>query len=142
MLTPRAGDGFRRELFAVGLGAGGPVAMGFGPSKTGDKALYYTTFAGGRQVRRIVHTAGNLAPVAAADTVGANYGSSLTMYFDVSGSRDPDDDTPLTYVWDFGDDGGAPTETTDPATSHTYKESEKFTVTLAVRNALGEPTLR
>ena len=88
MLTPRAGDGFRRELFAVGLGVGGPVAMGFGPYKTGDKALYYTTFAGGRQVRRIVHTAGNLAPVAAADTVGANYSSSLTMDFDVSGSRD------------------------------------------------------
>jgi hypothetical protein len=37
---------------------------------------------------------------------------------------------------------GAPTETTDPATSHTYKESEKFTVTLAIRDALGEPTLR
>jgi hypothetical protein len=87
--------------------------MGFGPYKTRDKALYYTTFAGGRQVRRIVHTAGNLAPVAAADTVGANYGSSLTMDFDVSGSRDPDGDTPLTYVWDFGDDGGGRTDRDD-----------------------------
>jgi len=81
--------------------------MDFGPYKTGDKALYYTTFNGdgGGQVRRIVHTAGNLAPVAAADTVGANYGSSLTMDFDGSGSGDPDGDTPLTYLWDFGDGG-------------------------------------
>ena len=135
VLTPRTG-GFDRELFAGRLGTGGPIAMAFGPYKTGNQALYYTTFAGGGQVRRIVHTGGNSAPVAAADTVGTNYGSSLTMDFDGSESRDPDGDTPMTYVWDFGD-GNAPTETADPTISHTYQGPGKFTVKLTVRDSLG-----
>ena len=42
------------QVFADGLGGGGPVAMTFGP----DNALYYTTFAGGGQVRRIAYTGG------------------------------------------------------------------------------------
>jgi hypothetical protein len=66
--------------------------MEFGPYGTANKALYYTTFANGGEVRRIFHTGGNLAPV--ADAAGANYGSSLAMAFDGSGSRDPDGDTP------------------------------------------------
>ncbi|MBA2713570.1 MAG: PQQ-dependent sugar dehydrogenase, partial [Rubrobacteraceae bacterium] len=92
-LTPLAGGGFKRELFAGGLGGGGPISMDFGPYGTAGKALYYTTFAGGGQVRRIVHTAGNQAPVASARTV-QNYGP-LTLSFDGSASRDPDGNTPL-----------------------------------------------
>ena len=137
MLMPRTGGGFERKLFADGLGGGGPVAMDFGPYKTTDKALYYTTFAEGGQVRRIFHTGGNQAPVASAETAGANYGSSLTMDFDGSGSRDPDGNTPLTYVWNFGD-GGTPVETSTPTFSHTYQEPGKFTVTLTVRDSLGK----
>jgi hypothetical protein len=136
-LTPRAGGGFRRELFVGGLGQGGPVTMDFGPYKTGDTALYYTTFDGGGQVRRIVHTAGNLAPVAAADTAGENYDASLTMDFDASGSRDPDGDTPLTYLWSFGD-SSEPLETADPTTNHTYAETGKYNVTLTVEDNLGK----
>jgi glucose/arabinose dehydrogenase len=48
------GTGFRRTLFAK-VGGGGPVAMEFGPSDSGQ-ALYYTTFADGGQVRRIAYT--------------------------------------------------------------------------------------
>jgi glucose/arabinose dehydrogenase len=139
-LSPRAGGGFKRELFAGGLGAGGPIAMDFGPYGTADRALYYTTFAGGGEVRRIVHSGGNLAPVAAADTTGTNYSSSLTMTFDGSGSRDPDGDTPLTYVWNFGD-SSAPTETTDPTVNHTYPEPGKFTVKFTVRDNLGKESV-
>jgi glucose/arabinose dehydrogenase len=58
-LTPRAGGGFKRELFAGGLVGGGPIAMDFGPRGTTDRALYYTTFARDGQVRRMVHSAGN-----------------------------------------------------------------------------------
>jgi hypothetical protein len=68
--------------------------MDFGPYRTTDRVPYYTTFADDGEVRRIVHTTGNLAPVAAADTTGANYSSSLTINFAGSGSRDPDDDIP------------------------------------------------
>jgi glucose/arabinose dehydrogenase len=137
-LTPRTGGGFERELFAGGLGTSGPIAMDFGPYRTTDRALYYTTFAGDGEVRRIVHTTGNLAPVAAA--TGANYSSSLTMNFDGSASRDPDGDTPLTYVWNFGD-GSAPTETTEPTVNHTFPESGKFTVRLTVRDNLGKESV-
>jgi hypothetical protein len=141
-LTPRTGGGFDRELFAGELGKGGPIAMDFGPYRTTDRALYYTTFGdfGDGEVRRIVHTTGNVAPVADADTTGANYSSSLTLNFDGSGSRDPDGDTPLTYVWNFGD-GSAPTETTEPTVNHTYPEPGKFTVRLTVRDNLGKESV-
>jgi hypothetical protein len=110
--------------------------MTFGPYRTTGRALYYATFDGGGQVRRIAHTAGNQAPVAVAETVGDNYGP-LSMNFDGSESRDPDGDAPLTYVWDFGD-GTAPRETTTPTTNHPYLMAGKYTVTLTVRDSKGE----
>jgi glucose/arabinose dehydrogenase/PKD repeat protein len=136
-LTPQTGGGFKRELFAGGPETAGPIAMEFGPYGTADRALYYTTFENGGEVRRIAYTTGNLAPVADADTSGPNFGSSLTMGFDSSGSRDPDGDTPLTYAWDFGD-GSAPIETPDPTVNHTFPKSGKFTVRLTVRDQLGK----
>ena len=48
--------GFRRTLFATIPGPG-PVALAFGPFANG-RALYYTTFANGGQVRLIDRTAG------------------------------------------------------------------------------------
>ena len=59
MLEPRDGGGFAETEFATNLDGGGPIAMTFGPYMTSDKALYYTTFAGGGQVRRIAHTGGS-----------------------------------------------------------------------------------
>jgi glucose/arabinose dehydrogenase len=49
------GIGFDRTVFA-NVGGGGPIALEFAPS--GTKDLYYTTFAGGGQVRRIAYTPG------------------------------------------------------------------------------------
>jgi len=46
---------FDRTPFA-NVANGGPIAMAFSPS--GTKDLYYTTFAGGGQVRRIAYTPG------------------------------------------------------------------------------------
>lgn len=136
MLAPRDGGGYTSTLFASGLGGGGPVSMAFGPYDS-DKALYYTTFAGGGQVRRISYEAGNRTPIAVAETVSENYGSSLAINFDGSKSSDPNGNTPLTYVWDFGD-GSTPEETTESTTNHTYKESAKYTVTLKVRDNEGK----
>jgi PKD repeat protein len=109
--------------------------MAFGPYKTTGKALYYTTFAGGGEVRRIVHTAGNLAPVAVAETAGNNYGP-LTMDFDGSKSNDPDGDEPLTYEWDFTSDGTV--DATVAAATHTYPSPGKYTATLTARDSLGK----
>jgi glucose/arabinose dehydrogenase len=47
------GTGFDRNPFA-NVANGGPISMVFSPS--GTKDLYYTTFAGGGQVRRIAYT--------------------------------------------------------------------------------------
>ncbi len=55
MLKPTNEGGFEQTTFAADLGGGGPIAMTFGPYTTTGKALYYTTFAGGGQVRRITY---------------------------------------------------------------------------------------
>ena len=136
-LTPKDGGGFRRSEFATGLGPGGPIAITFGPYKTTGKALYYTTFAGGGEVRRIVYTAGNQTPVADLKTVGDNYGP-LTMNFDASESKDPDGDTPLTYLWDFDGDRTIDKTTAELEASHTYTSAGKYTATLTVRDSLGK----
>jgi PKD repeat protein len=135
-LAPGAGGGFSKTEFASGLGPGGPVTMSFGPYETGE-ALYYATFANGGEVRRIAHTAGNQAPTA---DVAANPPYSpppeLTINLDSSASYDPDGNTPLTYIWGFGD--GTTLETTETATiSHTYATAGKYTVTLKVMDSLG-----
>lgn len=49
-LTPGADGSFRREEFA--RVSGGPVSLLFGPAP-GGRALYYATFAGGGEVRRL-----------------------------------------------------------------------------------------
>jgi glucose/arabinose dehydrogenase len=136
-LTPNDGGGFTRTEFASGLGDGGPIAMAFGPYGS-SKALYYTTYANGGEVRRIVYSAGaNLSPTASVKTTSPNYGPiPLTVSFDGSASNDPDGNTPLTYLWNFGD-GTAPKETSTPTTSHTYNTAGTYTAELKVRDARG-----
>jgi glucose/arabinose dehydrogenase len=53
-----SGSGFSRSEFATDLRGGGPISMTFGPYMTSAKALYYTTFANGGEVRRIAYTGG------------------------------------------------------------------------------------
>ena len=54
-LDPNGGGGFTRVDFATGLGGNSAVNLRFGPHD-GTQALYYTTYAAGGQVRRIVDT--------------------------------------------------------------------------------------
>lgn len=51
-LSPNGAGGFTASEFVTGLGSGSAVTMIFGPHQN-TQALYYTTFAGGGQVRRI-----------------------------------------------------------------------------------------
>ncbi|MEA2703729.1 MAG: hypothetical protein QOD63_1674 [Actinomycetota bacterium] len=55
-LDPNGAGGFTRVDVATGLGASSAVHLRFGPF-SGTQALYYTTYAAGGQVRRIVDTA-------------------------------------------------------------------------------------
>jgi glucose/arabinose dehydrogenase len=59
-LDPDGSGGFTRVDFATGLGGSSAVHLAFGPWRT-TQALYYTTYANGGQVRRIVHPAGTTA---------------------------------------------------------------------------------
>ncbi|MEA2272778.1 MAG: hypothetical protein QOI98_1486 [Solirubrobacteraceae bacterium] len=54
-LVPNGSGGFTSTQFGT-IDAGGPIDMTFGPRGTGGTALYYTTYAGGGQVRRIAYT--------------------------------------------------------------------------------------
>ena len=56
-LKPKSGGGFTQTEFASDLGAGGPVAMAFGPHGSGQ-ALYYTTGSS-----TVVRCAASPAPV-------------------------------------------------------------------------------
>ncbi|HEX2107768.1 MAG TPA: PQQ-dependent sugar dehydrogenase, partial [Rubrobacteraceae bacterium] len=130
-----AGNIIGQQPFATGLEQGGPITMHFGPHGTG-KALYYTTYANGGEIHRIVHTAATNRTPNASVNANPNSGSvPLNVSFDGSASTDPDGDT-LTYSWDFGD-GSPRVETTTPTTSHTYQAQGTYTATLTVRDPGG-----
>lgn len=54
-LAPKSGGGFTETVFAGCLDKFGPSSMVFGPSGA-SRALYYTTYANGGQLRRIEQT--------------------------------------------------------------------------------------
>src|SRR5437763_7300975 len=105
------------------MGTNSATGMQFGPLGTG-RALYYTSYLNGGELRRIVFTGpANRAPaavVAAAPTSGP---LPLAVSFDGSASSDPDGDA-LTYDWDFGD-GSAHSSAQKP--SHLYDNAGTFT---------------
>lgn len=130
-LTRNADGTYTRSTFASGLGASSAVAMMFGPWEA-TQALYYTTYAGGGQVRRISSTT-NRAPIATLTAAPRSGPAPLTVRFDASGSSDPDGQT-LTFEWDFGDgimaSGGV-------VQTHTYQNPGRFTGRVTVRDGAG-----
>jgi len=141
-LQPNGGVG----LFANGL-QGGPVSFAFGP----DGSLYYTTYSGGGQVRRVAFV-DNKAPVAdvkaspdpAASPEGRTdpetgnvYGPTpLKVDFDASNSTDDEND-PVTFEWDFGDPDSANNTATGANPSHTYETVKAYTATLTASDDKG-----
>ncbi|TQF13828.1 PKD domain-containing protein [Myxococcus llanfairpwllgwyngyllgogerychwyrndrobwllllantysiliogogogochensis] len=134
-LTRGSGGAVTVDAFATGLGGSSAVTLRFGPAGTGQ-SLYYTTYAGGGEVRRIDFTGTrNRAPTAALSASPTAGATPLTVNFNGGASSDPDGDA-LTYVWNFGD-GSAGVETTAATTSHVYTASGAFTASLSVRDARG-----
>jgi glucose/arabinose dehydrogenase len=130
-LTRNATGTYTRTTFASGLGASSAVAMIFGPVG-GTQALYYTTFAGGGQVRRIAAT-GNRAPQAQATASPRSGALPLTVRFDASASTDPDGDS-LSFSWNFNDGSGG---ATGAVVTHTYSAPGRFTAVVTVRDSRG-----
>jgi PKD repeat protein len=109
--------------------------MAFG-TYGGGKALYYTTYAGTGELHRIAHTgSSNQSPIASVKADPTSGPVPLAVTFDGSASRDPDGDTPLSYLWNFGN--GSTKETTTPTTTHTYQTAGSYTATLRVRDSRG-----
>jgi glucose/arabinose dehydrogenase/PKD repeat protein len=125
------GAGTRTE-WATGLGGSSAVHLRFGP-RAGGQALYYTTYAGGGEVRRIYFTATNGVPTAAMTASPTSGPAPLTVNFNGSGSSDPDGDA-LTWLWTFGD--GQTATTTVATTSHQYAAGN-YTASLTVRDSKG-----
>lgn len=125
----RVDGNLRASVLASGLGESSAVHLAFGP----DGALYYTSYAGGGEVRRLRYVgAANQPPEAefsAAPTAGP---APLRVAFDASGSRDPEGGA-LRYSWTFGD--GASGSGAKPV--HTYADSGVYTATLTVRDPQG-----
>lgn len=132
-LKPNVSGGYTMNTFASGLGSSSAVAMTFGPHN-GGKALYYTSYANGGEVRRIAYTGTtNRPPTAAIAATPRSGAAPLTVQFDARSSSDPDND-PLTFEWDFGD--GSP-RASGAQTSHTYTTSGVYTATVYVRDSRG-----
>ena len=135
-ISPEAGGRFARTEFATGLGNSSAVHLGFAPFGT-RSALYYTTYAGGGEVRRIRHTgAANRAPTAAMSASPTSGPVPLAAGFDGGASSDPDAGDALTYLWDFGD-GSPPQETSGSSVIHSYATAGDYTATLRVRDDAG-----
>jgi uncharacterized protein (TIGR03437 family) len=119
--------------FVRGLGGSSAVHLTFGPFQQ-SQALYYTTYAGGGQVRRISYTGpGNNRPPVAVFTASPTSGAiPLSVTFSGAGSSDPDAGDTLSYFWDFGD--GATRTTSTPSTSYVYTRAGEFTASLRVRD--------
>jgi glucose/arabinose dehydrogenase len=126
---------YDRREFASGLGTGSAVHLEFGP--WGDsQALYYTTFEGGGEVRRLSHTgSANRPPTAAFQAEPLSGETPLRVTFDAGASSDPDGDD-LSYRWDFGD-GSKPIETDRSEVEHTYDEEGVHRATLVVGDGEG-----
>jgi glucose/arabinose dehydrogenase len=130
-----SGSTFVRTDFATGLGSGSATHLEFGPF-AGGQALYYTTYAGGGQVRRVSFTAANTPPNASLAANPSSGPAPLSVAFNGSASSDPDaGDTIVNYEWTFGD-GSAVANTSTPTTSHTYAAGN-WTASLRVTDNRG-----
>lgn len=123
---------FSATSFATNMGVNSATSLTFGPYN-GTQALYYTTYAGNGQIRRIVSTSSlNRAPVAAL-SANPTFGSApLSVSFSAASSSDPDGD-PLSYDWNFGD-GTA--HASGVAAVHQYTNGI-YTATLTVSDGKG-----
>jgi glucose/arabinose dehydrogenase len=107
-----------RALFAT---VEDPVHLTVGP----DGDLFYVDIgdvgtANDGTVRRIRYTDDNEAPSAQLSATPTSGGAPLAVSFDAGDSTDPDND-PLTYAWDFDEDGtGQFDDATGPTPSNTY----------------------
>ena len=139
LLRKGTGTSYTASSFATGNGA--PVEVAFGPYGS-TRALYYTNYNDGGQIRRIVYTGNaNRAPTASLTASPSAGPAPLNVTFDASGSADPDPGDTLNFRWSFGD-GSPDAQTASPTTQHVYSAPGTFTATVVAldnHNAASQP---
>lgn len=120
--------------FVSGLGGSSATSLLFGPYGS-TQALYYTTYAGGGQVRRLRYSTpgANQPPVAILGATPTAGSAPLAVAFSGAGSSDPDSGDTLRYFWDFGD-GSPVSSTATPTTAKTYAANGTYVASLRVRD--------
>ncbi|MFS4492240.1 PKD domain-containing protein [Maribacter sp. 2308TA10-17] len=78
----------------------------------------------------------NSPPVVQLSATPTNGDLPLVVNFSSAGTTDPNNDSPLTYEWDFDSDGNV--DSTDPNPTHTYSTAGTFNAQLKVSD--GNPT--
>lgn len=130
-----SGSSFAPLTFANNLGNSSAVHMEFA-TINGETALYYTSMAGGGQVRKVVYTGAlNRSPQAVLSASPTSGALPLLVQFDASASSDPDGDS-LLYSWDFGDGTTAPASP-NPQISHSYTTIGNYTATVTLDDGRG-----
>ena len=113
-----------------------PVHLTTGP----DGDLFYVDIGMGSNdgsVRRIRYDDTNSPPDAQVSATPTSGGVPLAVSFDASDSSDPDDD-PLTYAWDFDEDGtGQFDDATGPTPPNTYDAPGTYVARVRVRDPDG-----
>jgi len=132
-LLKQNGSTWQSTEFASAAGNSSVVTMIFGPHQ-GGRALYYTTYAGGGQVRRVTFTAANQPPIAMPSASPTSGPTPLQVAFNGSQSSDPNPGDTLTYTWSFGD--GTPNGM-GVTVNHTYQSPGVYTASLTVRDQRG-----
>lgn len=131
----QAADGtYTRDVLLGGLGESSATDLFFGPHDSGT-SLYYLTYAGGGEVRRLSFVGSlNRAPVAVLTATPTFGDPPLVVDLDAGGSVDPDGD-PLIFEWTFGD-GTAPS-TGGSTARHTFTSAGAYVISVKVTDPAG-----
>ncbi|GLW06468.1 glycosyl hydrolase [Microtetraspora sp. NBRC 13810] len=125
------------EPVLAGMNLVHPIDMEFGP----DGSLYLLEYGSGyfsgaadAGLYKINYVQGGRSPVAQARADKDNGLTPLAVAFSSAGSTDPDGD-PITYAWDFDDNGSVDSTAANP--SYTYTTNGDKRARLTVRDPAG-----
>ncbi|WP_405147553.1 PQQ-dependent sugar dehydrogenase [Sphaerisporangium sp. NBC_01403] len=130
--NPSTGTPTVIEPVLAGMNLVHPIDMEFGP----DGSLYLLEYGSGyfsgaadAGLYKINYVQGGRSPVAVASSDKDNGLTPLTVAFSSAGSSDPDGD-PLTYAWDFDNNGATDSTAANPSFTYTTNGDKRARLTV------------
>ncbi|WP_424531442.1 carbohydrate-binding protein [Sphaerisporangium viridialbum] len=130
--NPSTGTPTVIEPVLAGMNLVHPIDMEFGP----DGSLYLLEYGSGyfsgaadAGLYKINYVQGGRSPVAVASSDKDNGLTPLTVAFSSAGSSDPDGD-PLTYAWDFDNNGTTDSTAANPSFTYTTNGDKRARLTV------------